>query len=83
MRDHLSWKTTYFWQKDLHLNMFNAIEPVTQDHLSWETIFFMASVSQDRFYCNSAMLVEMLTVIFALFVGLWYCIPDFEQKQVL
>ncbi len=36
MRDHLSWRTTYSWQKVLH---FNAIEPVSEDHLSWETIF--------------------------------------------
>ncbi len=35
MRDHLSWKTTHFWQKALH---FNITEPVTKtkyhlDHL--------------------------------------------------
>ena len=36
MRDHLSWKTTHFWQKDQH---FNTSEPVTRDHLSWETTF--------------------------------------------
>ena len=36
MRDHLSWKTTYFWQMVLH---FSAIEPVIKDHLSWETTF--------------------------------------------
>ncbi len=36
MEDHLSWKTTYSWQKVPH---FNANEPVTKDHLHWETIF--------------------------------------------
>ncbi len=36
MRDHLSWRTTSFWQKVTH---FNINEPVTKDHLSWETIF--------------------------------------------
>ncbi len=36
MRDHLSWRTTSFWQKVLH---FNVNEPFTNEHLSWETIF--------------------------------------------
>ncbi len=36
MRDHLSWQTTHFWQKDLH---FNITEPATRDHLSWQTTF--------------------------------------------
>ncbi len=36
MRDHLSWKTTQIWQKDLHLNI---TEPVTKAHLSWQTTF--------------------------------------------
>ncbi len=36
LRDHLSWKTTHFWQKNKH---FNTTEPVTRDHLSWETTF--------------------------------------------
>ncbi len=36
MRDHLCWRTTSFWQKDLHSSVY---EPVTKDHLSWETIF--------------------------------------------
>ncbi len=34
--DHLSWKTTIFWQKDLH---FNITEPVSRDHLFWQTTF--------------------------------------------
>ncbi len=37
MRDHLSWRTTHFWQKDQH---FNTTAPVTRDHLSWETTFW-------------------------------------------
>ncbi len=36
LRDHLSWQTRHFWQKDLH---FNITEPVTRDHLSWQTTF--------------------------------------------
>ncbi len=36
MRDHLSWQTTHFWQKDLH---FSISEPVTRDHRSWWTTF--------------------------------------------
>ncbi len=35
-RDHLSWQTTHFWQKDLH---FSIMKPVTRDHLSWQTTF--------------------------------------------
>ena len=35
-RDHLSWRTTCFWQKVLH---FSVNEPVTEDHPSWETTF--------------------------------------------
>ncbi len=39
MTDHLSWKTTYFWQKALHFNT-HKIKPATKkDHLSWETTF--------------------------------------------
>ncbi len=51
MRDHLSWKTTHFWQKDQH---FNTTEPVTGDHRSWETTFCgqLGVFSQDRFYCT-------------------------------
>ncbi len=37
MRDHLSWRTTSFWQKALH---FSVNEPVTKDHRSSETIFY-------------------------------------------
>ncbi len=37
MRDHLSWGTTFSWQKVLNLI---ATEPVTKDNLSWETIFY-------------------------------------------
>ncbi len=36
MRDHLSWRTTSFYQKLLHSSVY---ELVTKDHLSWETIF--------------------------------------------
>ncbi len=37
MKDHLSWRTTYSWQK---VPNFSVIESVTKDHLSnWETIF--------------------------------------------
>ncbi len=36
IRDHLSWKIKYFWQKVLHFNVF---EPVTKDHLYWQTTF--------------------------------------------
>ncbi len=50
MRHHLSWRTTYSWQKVPH---FNVIEPVTKDLLYWEATFFMAKgvVFQNRFYC--------------------------------
>ncbi len=36
VRDHLSCKTRYSWQKVPH---FGVIDPVTKDHLSWETTF--------------------------------------------
>ena len=49
MRDHLSWQTTHFWQKDLH---FHITEPVTRDHLSWQTTFFSVFQESERFYCN-------------------------------
>ncbi len=35
MKDHLSWKTTHFRQKNLH---FNVTEPVTRNFLSWDHI---------------------------------------------
>ncbi len=35
LRDHLSWKTTIFWQIDIQ---FNITEPVSRNHLSWDTI---------------------------------------------
>ena len=34
--EHLSWRTTSFWQKVLY---FSVYEPVIKDPLSWETIF--------------------------------------------
>ncbi len=37
LRNHMSWRTVYSWQKVPHLNV---IEHVTKDNLSWETIFF-------------------------------------------
>ncbi len=37
LRDHMSWRTTYSWQKVPH---FSTIDPVTKDHRSWETIFY-------------------------------------------
>ncbi len=46
MRDHLSWWTTYYWQK---VPFFSAIEPVTKDHLSWDTIYLWPMGW--RFYC--------------------------------
>ncbi len=47
LRDHLSWKIRYLFQKVLHVH-FNVTEHVTKDHLSWETTNV---VFQDRFYC--------------------------------
>ncbi len=38
MRDHLSWQTMHFRQKDLHFNI-PVTEPVARDHLSWQTRF--------------------------------------------
>ena len=38
IRDHLSWQTTQFLQKDLLVNI-NITKPVTRDHLSWQTTF--------------------------------------------
>ncbi len=49
LRDHLSWKTRYSWQKVPH---FNVIELVTKDHLSWESTFANGVVFQNRFYCT-------------------------------
>ncbi len=51
LRNHLSWETTYFCQKDLH---FNITVPVTRDHPSWQTTFLwpLEVVFQDRFYCT-------------------------------
>ena len=43
MRDCMSWRTAYSWQKVLH---FNANELVTKDHLSWGTIYFWPKKSQ-------------------------------------
>ncbi len=50
MRDHLSWRTTYSWQKVQH---FNATVPVTRDRPVWGEHIFMVNraVFRDRFYC--------------------------------
>ncbi len=63
MRDHLSWQTTYFWQKDLH---FNITKPATKDHLPWQTTFLgqWGSLSRHVQLCRAN-----CTVAFVIFKG--------------
>ncbi len=48
-RDHLSWKTTYSWQKVPH---YNASELVTKPPALTDHMFVNGAVFQYRFYCS-------------------------------
>ncbi len=67
MRDHLSWKTTHFWQKDQH---FNTTEPVTRDHLSWETTFLWPKgwsfKTGSTVLCQAVLLVYTVALVLRL-----------------
>ncbi len=76
-RDHLSWQTTHFWQKDLHSN---TTEPVIRHYLSWQTTFFVGNgvVFQDGFYCIWNQFVKCNTT--KLHISPCQVSPDYTWK---